>query len=1030
MIRWAAGRPAVVWAFAFALLLAGAVSLTRLPLATKTQIELPQLRVQAAWPGASAELLEAYVTSPLEAAIQPVRGVRKLSSESGDRGSQITVDLDPGVNVGMVRLAILERLELLRPEFPIGVFPAVSNYVPEDLSEPVLLTYTVSGPYTPGSLSKIADEEVIPRLATVPGVAGVSSFGIAETGIAVIYDPVRLRQVGVRPEALSAALGDARKVEGLGNDHTGTLVRPVVLRDQPRVMEDLARLPVRGMAGRVFALGELAEIRQDEDTRGRFNRFDGRSAVTMRVSRLAGADAIRTVALVERAIADLQSVLPPGIQFTKRTDDSVELARELRDLAIRGTVAFFTVLLVLSVMLRNARSVLLVMGSAGVAIAGTALTLYLLEIPANLLTLAGLGMGVGILVQNGLIVVERLRGVPDTPDARAAAGNRIMPAIAGSTLTTAVVLFPFLYLQGNARAAFVPFAAAFAVALAWSVVASVVMIPAVGTGPTTVRKGRTRFLRVHQWVLRKVLRWRWAVIGLTTAALGVLGWGFATRVERISFGGWGGQRTTLSVSLSFPRGSDPESLDLAMREFESIAVGREGVERVETQSTGIAGARMVVTFRDEYQYGPIPAIMQDEMTQRAVLVGGATVSVQGQGPGFYSGGGGGSVSFRIKTLGYSYSGVERMAIDLGRRLEAIPRVRTVNVNAGTMWGQDRAISVVMEPDRPALARAGVTAAQFAAAVQREVRGTGGGIRLELEGEEVVITVKSRGARERALGDLQQTIVPNPNNAPVRLADLSTVEEREGLSTISREDQQYVRYITYDFRGPSRLAQRTHDAFMASISVPPGYAVEDARYSWGIDESGKGLWLVFALGLMLVVLGVALVFDSAWAAAMVFLSLPIAISGVAAIFWATDTSFGREAAVGLILVIGLAVNQTILLVDAALSRRLLREPDGRRTIRPLRATDVLHAARDRSSMIVLVTLVTLASLLPLALRTDLDSLFGAIALATVGGTLAGTLGALVIVPALLPALRRQGPTRRGPKGPRRWRWRLWPRRGAQ
>lgn len=1005
MIRWAAGRPAVIWAIGVAVLLAGAVSLTKLPLATRAQVELPRLQIQTAWPGASAELIESYLTSPIESAIQPVRGVRKTSSESGDRGSQITVELDPDVDVGMTRLAILERLELFRPELPLGVAPPqVSNFVPDDLEEQPLLEYTVSGPYTPGTLTKLVDDEIRPRLATVPGVSGVESFGLAETGVSVVYDQVLLRQLGLPPEYLAAALRDARQVASLGEDRQGIMRRPVTLRDQPRKMEDLALLPVRAPSGRVFLLGELAEIRQEEDTRGRFNRFNGQSAVSMSVSRLAGADAIQTSRRVIDVVGQLRSVLPPGVRFTKQSDESIELAKQLKDLAIRGGIAFLAVLLVLTLALRRVRSVLLVMGSAAVAIAGTALALYLLEVPANMLTLAGLGMGVGILVQNGLIVVERLRTAPDTPEGRAEAGRDILPAVAGSTLTTAVVLLPFLYLQGNARAAFVPFAVAFAFALLWSVIASVIMIPAVGTGTRTTERRHPRLRRMYDWTLVRLFRWRWAVIGVTTALLGVLGWGFATKVERLAFGGFGGDRTTLFVSVGFPRGSDPESLDRAIREFESIAVGREGVEQVRSQGFG-SYSQMRVLFTKPAGLTAFPAMMQDEMTQRAVLVGGANVSVFGRGQGFSSGGGGSTVAFRIKLLGYSFSGVERLAKDLALRLEAIPRVWNTNINAGSFWGQDRAVSVALDPDRGALARSGVTASQFAATVAREIRGQQGGTRLEFEGEEVVVTLKASGSRDRSLEELKGAVVPNQTGSPVRVGDLAAVGEREGLSTISREDQQYVRIVSYDFRGPSKLAQRTHDAFMASISVPPGYSVDDERFDWGRDDSGKGLWLVFGAGLVLVVLAVAFVFDSVWAAAIVFLSLPVAVAGVAGIFWATGTPFGREAAVGLILVIGLAVNQTILLMDGTLARRTSRIGNDR-VVRKVRALDVIGAARDRTAMIVLVTLTTLAGLLPLSIGTDLDSLFGAIALATVGGTLAGAVGALIVVPALLPGLWRR------------------------
>jgi len=149
--------------------------------------------------------------------------------------------------------------------------------------------------------------------------------------------------------------------------------------------------------------------------------------------------------------------------------------------------------------------------------------------------------------------------------------------------------------------------------------------------------------------------------------------------------------------------------------------------------------------------------------------------------------------------------------------------------------------------------------------------------------------------------------------------------------------------------------------------------------------------------ILVLLSVAMVFDSVWAALMVFLSLPLCLAGVAGIFWATKTSFSREAAVGVILVVGLAVNQSILLVDAALEKRR----KGRLTI-----DDILHAASDRAGMILLVTLTTLGSLIPLAVGTDVDSLFGSIALATAGGTIAGTIGALFIVPVFLLGRKRR------------------------
>jgi multidrug efflux pump subunit AcrB len=470
------------------------------------------------------------------------------------------------------------------------------------------------------------------------------------------------------------------------------------------------------------------------------------------------------------------------------------------------------------------------------------------------------------------------------------------------------------------------------------------------------------------------------------------------KVPRSSWGNWFGQRTTLTTSLSFPRGSDTESLDRAIAEFERIAVGRGGVERVEARGQGNM-AMVQVVFTRESEFTALPLLMQEEMTERAVLVGGATVSVQGQGPGFFSGGGSTGASFRIKVMGYSFRGVERLALDLKQRLETISRVRNVDINSGG-WGSDRAVSVVLTPNRAALARHGVTARDFAGAVAREIRGTVGAQTLELGGEETAVSLKARGSRERSLNDLRGAIVPNPEDSPVQVGDLADVSERSGLATITREDQQYVRTVSYDFRGPQRLANRTHEAFMKRITVPPGYTVDDYTFSWTEDESARGLWLVFAIGVVLVLLSVALIFNSGWASAIIFFSLPLALAGVAGIFWATKSAFTREAAVGVILVVGLAVNQAILMVDAALSRRTA----GRSS---LSTEDVLAAASDRAGMILLVTLTTMASLVPLAIGTASNSLFGAIALATTGGIVAGTIGALWIVPALIRGRRGDG-----------------------
>ncbi|HYW33134.1 MAG TPA: efflux RND transporter permease subunit [Gemmatimonas sp.] len=1016
MIGFAVRRPAVVWAACLTLLLAGGVAFSRLPLATRTTVELPRLTIVAGWHGSAPEVVEAYLTSPLEAAAQGVRGVRKVSSRSIDGGALLTVELEPKADVQMTRLALLERIELLRSEFPAGVSsPGVRNFVPEGLEEAPLLSITINGPYTSGTLQRMLEDRVNPRLSAVPGVSSIVVRGGATLGVAIKYDDLLLRRLGINPASLTHAVSNARVTEALGAVQRGGNELSVVLRDEPKAIEDLLELPIVGPGRRVFRLGDFAVARAEEDARGVFFRIDGSPAVAAEILRHPGADAIKTARALREAIAELEPRLPPVVQLRVVNDESEALARELSDLGFRGSIALGSVLVVLVIMLRRWRPVVLVMGSTIVAVAATALTLYLLDVPANLLTLAGLGMGVGILVQNGLVVVQRLGTEPDTPEGRARAARRIAPAVTGSTMATAVVLFPFLYLQGDARAAFVPFAVAFVLALAWSVCTALLVVPALGKGAGVQQAVWPRARRVYVRSLGMLMRWRAVTLVATAAVLGVLAWGFVHKVPRSSYGSWGERRTTLSVHLSFPRGSDPGSLDAGMREFERIVRNRPEIEQVRTQSAGTS-AQMFVMFTRAGGTTSAPLEVQEKLTQRAVLIGGASVSVQGDGPGFSSGGGGGSFStFRMRVMGYSYDGVGAIADDLKTRLEAITRVRDVRITSGGYYGgNDRGSQVTLDPDRAALARYGVSSTALTQAIAREVRGAVGRQSLEIAGDEVPVTVKAAGARDRTMDELAAAIVPTATGAPVRIGDLSYVSEREALSAVVREDQQYLRQVSYDFRGPPKLARRTQDAFMKSLSAPAGYSITDlSTGDLDRDNSEEALWQVFAIGVVLVLLAVALVFDSVWGSAMVFLSLPMSLAGVAAAFWGLGAAFTREAAVGVILVVGLAVNHAILLVDAVLQQRRARRDAG--LDMRLDAATVLRASLDRAGMIFFVTLASLASLAPLSIGTSAASLFGAIALATAGGTVFGTAGALLVLPVMLVGRRREQRTPRGSGG---------------
>ncbi len=386
-------------------------------------------------------------------------------------------------------------------------------------------------------------------------------------------------------------------VEALGTVDDGPYQYSVVVRDQPHLTSDLAKLPVVAPGGRVFLLGDLAAIRPEEDNGGVFYRLNGVTAVSLSLTRQPEADAIKTAAAVRGAVATLAPQMPPGVRLQIANDESIDLSKQLNDLLLRGAIAFVAVLLVLLVTLRSASRSVLVLGSAAVAIAGASLSLYLLHVPANLLTLAGLAMGIGILVQNGLVVVERLRWAENTADGRADAGRRIASAVMGSTLTTTVVLLPFLYLQGNSRAEFMPFAAAFALALSGRSVSALIFVPGGGARwprhRTRRPQGWPRLARLYRWMMLGVLRWRFWPWPSPPPPSRCSPGGSSRRCHRVSWGDWYGQQhQIISASVGFPKGSDPEKLNQIISELEAVALGRPGVALVRSSGNNLAGRSM------------------------------------------------------------------------------------------------------------------------------------------------------------------------------------------------------------------------------------------------------------------------------------------------------------------------------------------------------------------------------------------------------------------------------------------------------
>ncbi|MEI2720087.1 MAG: efflux RND transporter permease subunit [Gemmatimonadales bacterium] len=189
-------------------------------------------------------------------------------------------------------------------------------------------------------MQKIAEDRVVPYLGALTGISSVSVNGGARNGVVVAYDADRLQQLGIDPALLTSAVSNAKISQPVGEITSGPSVLSVSVRDQPRAIEDLGKLPIRGRGGIVYPLGQLAFITPEEDNQGRAFRLNGKTAVGISLQREAGADAIKTAAAARAVISSLAKTLPPGVRLTIARDESEDLSKQLNDLMLRGAIAF------------------------------------------------------------------------------------------------------------------------------------------------------------------------------------------------------------------------------------------------------------------------------------------------------------------------------------------------------------------------------------------------------------------------------------------------------------------------------------------------------------------------------------------------------------------------------------------------------------------------------------------------------------------------------------------------------------------
>ncbi|MCY3705757.1 MAG: efflux RND transporter permease subunit, partial [Gammaproteobacteria bacterium] len=960
MIAGSIRRPVAVAMGCLAVALMGASAWRNIPIGLLPETQLPRLNVEARWPGASPETVEAFLTSPIEAAVQQVRGVEKVISLSrefqGTGTSSIEVHFSRDTDMDFARLDLSERLSALEEELPAAVQRIlVQPYVPpefESRSQRGFLRYTYTGPYTLEALRADLDDRVVPDLSQIEGVALVQASGGRERLIEIELNEDRVSSLGLSPGVVNRRINDLDLVREAGAVRAGDQEWSVTIQNRVARADEIRNTVLLENGGTLVRVSDVADVRDSYEEPRTYNRINAQPSVSFLVIREIGANTVRAADAVKARVAQLERAGLAGTSLILDHDESEQIKEQLTDLRTRALISAFVIFSVLLLFLRSFRSAGVVFMTIAFSVLISLNLIYFGGMTLNLLTLMGLAMGFGLIVDNAIVVLEsvfrRWQAGRAAVDAATEGTRQVVLPILTSTATTLIVFVPFVYLQGELRVFYVPLAIVVALTLGASLLVAFTFIPALaarvlprvrrdeaaagsahrgqpraaGAVPESgdpgdahsagapAGRGRRKplYTRLYSTIIGFTLRRAWLAVTVAVLAFGGSWYLFENHVTRgvLWGGGMGGLDTYVLINIELPRGSDLERTDNLVRSFEERLAAIPEVERFTSRVTGTYG-QITVNFPDSLENTGIPMAIKEQMFSHSLGFTGAEVRVIGRGLGFYGGGGGASPNYSMKVLGYNYEQVREIAEDLGDRLARVPRVRSIDTNSAGRFVRERATEFVVEIERDQLARHDISVQELVARMNAAVAGQTSEAQLKIGGDEVRYEVKLEGYRDTDVQELLETIIATSTGTGIRLGDVVSIAPVDVLAWIRREDQQYERRVAYEFAGPRRLGDQYYDGIIESTELPVGYVIEeDQGFRWS-DEDRRQIYAVLAVSILLIYMVTAALFESVRLPLCVLLTVPMALIGVFLMFFYTGASFTREAYVGVIMMGGIVVN---------------------------------------------------------------------------------------------------------------------------
>jgi HAE1 family hydrophobic/amphiphilic exporter-1 len=996
-------RPLGVILVIAAVCLFGFFAIGRLPLLFLPEIESPALTVVAPLPNSSPEEVERRVASPIEGAIGGMGGVESVSSTSSSNSARIRAQFVIGTDMDLAAAEIRDRIDRIRSELPEDLGRIrVSNFSTSDI--PILqLSVATEGSRT--ELERLTEDLVVPRLLRLDGVADVEVRGLQDEQVMIDLDPEAMAALGVEVDDLTRSLR-ANNVDLAG----GYLVdggRRYFVRSVGSFtdLEEIASLPISGGGIRIGDVGVVRRGVGDQDNVQRLNLSE---AITVRVFKSSDANVVNVVRDARDQLAAIEEAAPNLSTFVF-FDQSEEITTSLNNLRNSGLIGAGLAVLVLFAFLLRVRATLVVAIAIPVSIVATFAVVFLmrrvggLNFSLNVISLSGLMLAVGMLVDNSVVVLENIyryreRGLGAHAAAIRGAGEVTTPVFA-ATLTSIIVFVPVLFTTATPFGRFMgDFATTLVAAMIASLVISLSLIPVVSSRFLVAPGGgRHRVMDALAGAYRVVLRWTLRYRLITVALmLAVLGGGvyLLTKIEREFQPPTPARR--MSITVRAENGVTFDETQAVFAAFERDLLARTAELEIDAVAANFStrNGSVTVYFRDDADTQRTTAELTNEIRAMLPQLPGYTFAVGRR----WGRGGGGALGVSVDITGPNTEVLALFAEDIGARLGALPGVEDVNTN---LESGDEQLQVRVNRDRATAAD--LSATEVGSLLNANLSENSAGTLAEGD-EELPIRVRVNEAARVDLSGLAQLPVEQAAGA-VPLGSLATFDRQPGPRTIQRDGGSEIVSVTAntDLRGMFLLRGQIQ-GLLDQQQLPPGYSAEVGQNFRRFQQSEQASLFALLLAAGFIYLVMAALFESFVHPITILMSLPFSLLGVAVLFYFTGTTLNTNSWLGIMVLAGVVVNNGIILVDHI---NRLRAEGMERT------EAILTGGRDRLRPILITACTTLLGLFPLVAPLVAPGLFGPvegragtwgpIAMAVVGGLTTSTFMTLVVMPTIYSLL---------------------------